>query len=148
MFNRLNEEMEKRKRMRMGNSTLTEQDVRDIRRRLARGESNPRMEARFHGVGLETIKRIERRDTWDWLKDEVNPLAQEEEKKMLQESASRMFAMQEAIAAEKAQGAKADAMVQEMTELEKAAAALGVKVRKPVVPIVLPIMKEDPYETE
>lgn len=49
-----------------GNSPFTAEQVIRIREIVAGGYA-PREIARFYQVGIETIRRIVRRDTWDWL---------------------------------------------------------------------------------
>lgn len=51
---------------RNGNSTLTESDVRAIRA----SRESPRRLAEFYGLGVETIRRILRRESWAWLPEE------------------------------------------------------------------------------
>lgn len=51
---------------RNGNSTLTESDVRAIRA----SRESPRHLAAFYGLGVETIRRILRRESWAWLPEE------------------------------------------------------------------------------
>ena len=59
-------------RQRKSNTGLIEAEVRHIRKLLVEGMS-PREIAQAYNVGLETIRRIDRRDTWAWLDQEVPP---------------------------------------------------------------------------
>ena len=59
-------------RQRKSNTGLIEAEVRHIRKLLVEGMS-PREIAQAYNVGLETIRRIDRRDTWAWLDQEVTP---------------------------------------------------------------------------
>lgn len=53
-----------------GNSSLTEADVRQIRRV---GATTPtRQIAEAYGIGVETVRKIIRRDTWQWVTDAVS----------------------------------------------------------------------------
>lgn len=60
---------------RVGNAQFTDEQVRRIRREGALwnmgepGGRDPREQAEIYGVGTETIRRILRRDTWNWLPD-------------------------------------------------------------------------------
>lgn len=71
--------IEGRKRMRSGNSALTEAQVRIIKERLRLGTPR-RTLAQIYHIALETIARIDRGDTWGWVDiDEIPPdLTQEE----------------------------------------------------------------------
>jgi hypothetical protein len=55
---------------RQANTRLTAQDVLHIRQ-LAETGYQVRQIAQAYGVGMETIRRIVRRDTWDWLSDQL-----------------------------------------------------------------------------
>lgn len=105
-----------------GNAKITEESVRALRR-LA-DTHTPKELARIYGLGLETVRRILRRDTWAWVEssmpelDEtqsVEPLT-EMEKKMADESLQRVLAatgmqhLQQAAA----QHFRADALVDEL----------------------------------
>ena len=50
-----------------GNAKITEESVRALRQ-LA-GRHTPKELARIYGLGLETVRRILRRDTWAWVED-------------------------------------------------------------------------------
>jgi len=58
---------------RQSNAQLTEADVRAIRR-LGYGGASASAIAENYLVGLETIRRILRRDTWKWLSDDETPI--------------------------------------------------------------------------
>ena len=68
-----------------GNSNLTENDVRRIR---AAGKTTPtRQLAEAYGIGVETVRKILRRDTWQWVTDalgenELDMRARESEARM------------------------------------------------------------------
>jgi transposase len=79
---------------RTANAVLNEAEVRVIRRNLAAG-SSARLIAELYGLSIETIRRIGRRDTWAWVKDEAEldaplPPASEEEKAKIAESLARV----------------------------------------------------------
>ena len=50
---------------RNGNAVLGEEDVRRIRA----SSDSPQALAMIYGLGVETIRRIRRRETWSWLPD-------------------------------------------------------------------------------
>lgn len=50
---------------RNGNAVLGEEDVRRIRA----SSDSPQTLAMVYGLGVETIRRIRRRETWSWLPD-------------------------------------------------------------------------------
>lgn len=56
----------------LANAQLTEREVRLIRAALARG-AKPKALAELYGTGVETIRRIGRRETWAWVTDEFRP---------------------------------------------------------------------------
>lgn len=60
-----------RKDLRNGNAKLDEEDVRHIRWLLRTGQASPREIAKARGLAVETVRRIERRETWGWLSDET-----------------------------------------------------------------------------
>lgn len=55
---------------RMGNAQLNESDVRMIRQLCV--TQSVRQLANIYCVGLETIRKIIRRDSWKWVADEIN----------------------------------------------------------------------------
>lgn len=55
---------------RLGAATLTEAEVRVIKTKLAEG-ATPRELAEVYQVGLETIRRIKRGDSWAWVEGEA-----------------------------------------------------------------------------
>lgn len=59
------------RRKRLASATLTENEVRGIKLRLSRNES-PREIAADHQVGVETIRRIARGETWYWVDTPVD----------------------------------------------------------------------------
>ena len=50
---------------RNGHSKLTYQQVHDIRRRVAAGETQRKLASEY-GVAFQTINKVVRRETWDW----------------------------------------------------------------------------------
>lgn len=52
-----------------GNARLTEMDVRAIRKLAEVDHVGPREIARMYLVSTETVRRILRRETWNWLAD-------------------------------------------------------------------------------
>lgn len=56
-----------------GNSSFTVEDVQSIRRCLALGDTTRRQVARDWGVALDTINKIARRDTFDWVPVDWQP---------------------------------------------------------------------------
>lgn len=55
---------------RTGNAALREADVRQIRRL---GPTTPTRDlAEAYGVGMETVRKILRRDSWKWLAEEID----------------------------------------------------------------------------
>jgi hypothetical protein len=77
-----------------GNSTLTENDVRAIRRNA--GKSTTRQLAEAYGIGIETVRKIIRRDTWQWIPDEPG---EDEMDRRARESEAKMVKMMELQAA-------------------------------------------------
>lgn len=70
-------EYHSRNRQRTGAAVLTEDQVAHIKHRLFTG-TPPRSIADEYGVGIETVRRISRGDTWGWVpaknpKDEPKP---------------------------------------------------------------------------
>lgn len=53
-----------KRRARVTNGVLTESEVAQIKWNLQQGLSTPREIAQAYGVGTETIRRIDRGDTW------------------------------------------------------------------------------------
>lgn len=62
-----------RYKQRTGNALLTANEVRVIKRKLLDGVS-PRQLAETYNVGLETVRRISRGDSWNWLEPAENQL--------------------------------------------------------------------------
>lgn len=60
-------------KVRTANASLCEDEVRAIRARLDAGASTVKQEAEWHKVGRETIRRLWRRETWDWVESEISP---------------------------------------------------------------------------
>lgn len=52
------------------NAVFSDEEVRKIRRLYATGQASRRKMAQFYGVGMETIARITRGDTYAWVKDD------------------------------------------------------------------------------
>lgn len=71
-------------RQRTGSATLTAEEVRVIKRLLREAREGygdgrylgPRAIAQMYQVGTETIRRIDRGDTWGWLEAEERPLVE------------------------------------------------------------------------
>lgn len=59
----------KRRNRRTASAVLTENEVRLIKRALLRKESTPREIAQIYCVGVETIRKISRGDSWGWVID-------------------------------------------------------------------------------
>ena len=77
---------------RKANASLSEDEVRLIRRLGDSGEQTPRELAAFFSVGLETIRRILRRDTWSWLSQEpLSASADKDLEELANESAQRLL---------------------------------------------------------
>jgi len=69
-----------------GNSNLSEHDVRQIRRA---GKKTPtRQLAEAYGIGVETVRKILRRETWQWVTDAMEEDVLERKAK---ESEARMM---------------------------------------------------------
>lgn len=60
------------------NAALTEAEVRLIKQALMEGNAAPGI-ARIYGVSAETIRRINRGETWGWLDAEPLPVAPAED---------------------------------------------------------------------
>lgn len=55
---------------RVSGASLTEARVRAIRKQLAEGIS-PRFLADMYDTSVETIRRVGRRESWAWVKDDI-----------------------------------------------------------------------------
>lgn len=76
---------------RTANASLSEDEVRTIRRLGSSGEKTVREMAEFYQVGRETIRRIIRRETWDWIKDyPLSEAAERDLNEAAEESALRL----------------------------------------------------------
>lgn len=61
----------KRNQRRMAAATLTENEVKIILRTLRLGEKTPRELAVDYCVGVETIRKIGRRESWAWVTEDI-----------------------------------------------------------------------------
>jgi hypothetical protein len=83
---------------RTANAMLTEGEVRAIRKSLEEG-LRPKALAELYLLSVETIRRIGRRESWGWVKEEVPmpdipdvlPPATEEEHRRAMESQARLL---------------------------------------------------------
>lgn len=81
----------KRNKHRMGAATLTEKEVKIIKRRLRTQEAMPKELAQIYCVGVETIRRIGRGESWSWVVEEEAE-ARIEDAMMAQPMSDRMAA--------------------------------------------------------
>ena len=73
---------------------FTDEEVRQIRAAARAGKVSRREQARFWGVGLETIARIVRGDTYYWVAEEEEVMEQVEvSEAALRESQERLLAL-------------------------------------------------------
>ena len=63
-------------RQRLGNTNLSEDDVRNMRRAIREGRMTKREAAAMYGKGLETIRRICSGAAFSWVRDEPEPTAE------------------------------------------------------------------------
>lgn len=92
-FRRENGTGSPRDRQKKGAAALTEDEVRVIKRELEDGEDVKELSLRYM-VGVETIRRIRRGDSWWWVRAEGKEIPITEEiKKKAAESLERLRAM-------------------------------------------------------
>lgn len=87
------------------NAALSEAEVRLIKQALMEGNAAPGI-ARIYGVSAETIRRINRGETWGWLDAEPEPVPVEapptpEEEAIYQASLERLRLAEEKLAGKK-----------------------------------------------
>jgi hypothetical protein len=110
-----------RDRQRTGNAVLTEGAVARIKGELLQGRS-PRSLAEASGVGIETIRRISRGETWAWVAPALGAAFTPERSTPLESeaeaSAARFLSahssLVEAISEEKAKTSEIDSMLDQL----------------------------------
>ena len=85
---------------RQANAQITENQVRVIRQMLDDGKATPRELSAIHGLSIEQIRRIGRRESWAWVSElpvitteGMLPPATEEEKERVAESWAKLQGM-------------------------------------------------------
>jgi hypothetical protein len=75
-----------------GNSSLSEHDVRMIRQA---GKKTPtRQLAEAYGIGVETVRKILRRETWQWVKDAMEEDVLEKQAKESEARMAKLYGLQ------------------------------------------------------